>query len=146
MNRAIDKFVRIFTHFFFCIHSFTQPLYLIYSFSQSVILLFYISHYLVLRDLPNRTVLFNFCKTDLACTCIHMPSNLKLRSGSGFQQVSINSGIMNFCEVCDACHVDSDRVDIWDGDIMSEWNYHTCIEVSILLFNICLVLHFLSSS
>lgn len=148
MNRAIDKFVHIFTHFFFfCIHSFTQSLYLIYSFSQSVILLFYISHYLVLRDLPNRTVLFNFCKTDLACTCIHMPSNLKLRSGSGFQQVSINSGnFMNFCEVCDACHVDSDRVDIWDGDIMSEWNYHTCIEVSILLFNICLVLHFLSSS
>lgn len=148
MNRAIDKFVHIFTHFFFCIHSFTQSLYLIYSFNQSVILLFYISHYLVLHDLPNRTVLFNFCKTDLACTwCIHMPSNLKLRSGSGFQQVSINSGnFMNFCEVCDACHVDSDRVDIWDGDIMSEWNYHTCIEVSILLFNICLVLHFLSSS
>lgn len=50
---------------------------------------------------------------------------------------------MNFCEVCDVCYVDLDWVDIWDGDIMFEWNYYICIEVSIFFFNICLVLYFL---
>lgn len=149
MNRAIDKFVHFFTHFFFFafIHShnhdishlFIQPI------CHSTVL------YLPLFSLTRFTKSYKrFYLISAKLTWhvhVHMPSNFKLRSGSGFQQVSINCGnFMNFCEVCDACHVDSDRVDIWDGDIMSEWNYHTCIEVSILLFNICLVLHFLSSS
>lgn len=41
MNRAIDKFVHIFTHFFFCIHSFTQSWYI--SFIHSANLSFYCS-------------------------------------------------------------------------------------------------------
>lgn len=127
MNRAI---------FFFFLHSFIHTIIISHLFIQPIChsTVLYLPLFSLTRFIKSYKRFYLISAKLTWHVHVHMPSNLKLRSGSGFQQVSINSGnFMNFYEVCDACHVDSDRVDIWDGDIMSEWNYHTCIEVSILL-------------